>query len=129
MKLPHLDAWNAARARHAERYRALLPTGHPHGEEDPRSPSVHHLLAVRGSGRDGLAASLAAAGIGTGLHYTPAVHRQPPCSRAARSRTGLRHAEAWAREELSLPMFAEMRDDEVDRVAEACVAWAAGYST
>ena len=129
VKLPHLDAWNAARARHAERYRALLPPDIRMVTEDPRSPSVHHLLAVRSSGRDGLAASLAAAGIGSGLHYTPAVHRQPPCSRAVRSRTGLRHAEAWAREELSLPMFAEMRDDEVDRVAEACAAWAAGHST
>jgi dTDP-4-amino-4,6-dideoxygalactose transaminase len=129
VKLPHLDVWNAARARHAERYRTLLPTEIRMVAEDPRSPSVHHLLAVRTPERDALAAALAEAGIQTGLHYTPAVHHQPPCARAVRSRTDLRCAEAWAREELSLPMFAEMTADEVDRVAEACVAWSAGYST
>ena len=99
--------------------------------ERPTSPSVHHLLrrARRRARRDCARRSRRRA-IETGI----ALHAGGPRAAAVLARPHARgassaHAEAWAREELSLPMFAELRDDEVDRVAEACVTWAAGYST
>jgi hypothetical protein len=67
---------------------------------------------------------LRADGIQVGLHYSPAAHRHlafadlPASSRPVE----LEEAEAWAGEELSLPMFAELSDAEVQRTAAACRA-------
>jgi len=117
-KLPYLDDWNAARRRHAHRYREALEGSVELLGERPESESVHHLFPVRLEDRDDAARRLATQGIGTGVHYSPAVHRQPPFGALAAGGT-FPAAEAWADEELSLPMFPEMRDAEVDRVAEA----------
>ena len=74
--------------------------------------------------RDQLAELLRAEGIDVGVHYTPAAHLHaafaglPASSRPAE----LPESEAWAAEELSLPMFPELTDAEVDRVADACRA-------
>ena len=128
-KLPHLDEWNRSRRRAAGWYRqrlgldgavaGLLP-------ERPGAEDVFHLFPVRiggGAGeRDRVRAELGAAGIGTGIHYWPAVHRQPPFERAsepAGARPPLLEAEAWAGQELSLPIFPGITDGEVEAV---CVA-------
>jgi dTDP-4-amino-4,6-dideoxygalactose transaminase len=79
---------------------------------------------VRHPARDRLAELLRAEGIQVGLHYSPAAHRHaafadlPASSRPVE----LPESEAWAAEELSLPMFAELSDAEVQRVAVACRA-------
>ena len=119
VKLPHLDGWNEARRAHAERYRELLPEEARIVEERPESPSVHHLFAVRFQNRDAVASVLNAYGIETRVHYTPAVHEHP----AWRGRTlihgELPRAEAWAAEELSLPMHPGLVPGEIERVVEA----------
>ena len=117
-KLPHLDGWNAARRRHADRYREALKGSVGLLVERTESRSVHHLFPVRLADRDDAARRLTAGGVGTGIHYSPAVHRQPPFRELAAGRA-FPAAEAWADEELSLPMFPELRDEEVDRAAEA----------
>jgi dTDP-4-amino-4,6-dideoxygalactose transaminase len=57
-----------------------------------------------------------------GIHYTPAAHRHRAFDALpARSRpVELPQSEAWAREELSLPMFAELEEHELERVVAAC---------
>lgn len=120
-KLPHLDGWNAARRAHAARYGASLAgTGVRVLGETPDSPCVYHLYPVRISDRDAGLARLEAAGIGAGVHYTPAAHQHGAIAAAASvpPAGALPIAEAWARGELSLPMFAELRDDEIDRVTD-----------
>jgi dTDP-4-amino-4,6-dideoxygalactose transaminase len=117
-KLPHLDAWNEARRAHAARYRELLPASLRVLEERPESPCVYHLFPVRAGDRDGLAATLEEAGIGTGIHYSPACHRQPPFTRGENP-DPFPIASAWAAEELSLPMFEHLAEDEIAHVAEA----------
>jgi dTDP-4-amino-4,6-dideoxygalactose transaminase len=119
VKLAHLDGWNDARRRHAAQYRELLEPAVRLVQERPHSPSVHHLLPARFADRDSVAATLRGSGIETGIHYSPAVH-QHSAWRDSQLRHGeVPNAEAWAAEELSLPMHPDLRPDEVERVAEA----------
>jgi dTDP-3-amino-3,4,6-trideoxy-alpha-D-glucose transaminase len=124
VKLSHLDDWNAARRSHAANLRAGLPQELVVLGERSATPCVYHLFPVRHPARDQLAELLRADGIQVGLHYTPAAHRHaafadlPASSRPVE----LPAAEAWAGEELSLPMFAELSDAEVQRTAAACRA-------
>jgi dTDP-3-amino-3,4,6-trideoxy-alpha-D-glucose transaminase len=113
VKLPHLGSWNEARRRLAAAYREALPPELRLLEERPESPCVYHLFPVRIDARDELAAGLAAAGVRTGVHYSPAAHRQPYLDADPGS---FPNAEAWAREELSLPIFPSLRREELDRV-------------
>jgi dTDP-4-amino-4,6-dideoxygalactose transaminase len=117
-KLPHLDGFNAARRRHADAYRARLGGAVGLLEERDDSPCVYHLFPVRVDDRDALAARLRAAGVQTGVHYSPALPDQPPF-RAARTVDDAPIARGWATTELSLPMSPELTDDEVTYVADA----------
>lgn len=114
VKLAHLDRWNESRRRAAAIYAERLPRGIGPAEAPSESYDVFHLLSIRVSDRERIAAALAEHGIGTGIHYTPALHEQPPL--AAAPAADLPHAEAWAREQLSLPMFPGIEDEEVERV-------------
>jgi dTDP-3-amino-3,4,6-trideoxy-alpha-D-glucose transaminase len=114
-KLPHLDGWNATRRARAAQYREALGARLRLVEERDESPSVFHLFPIRADDRDGLAERLWARGIATGVHYAPEVPAQPPF--AAGFRPGeYPEAAAWAREELSLPMFESLSAAEVARV-------------
>ncbi len=131
VKLPHLEAWNAARRSHAARLREGLPDEFVLLGERRGTPCIYHLFPVRHPARDRLAKLLRAEGIQVGLHYTPAAHLHaafadlPASSRPVE----LPESEAWAGEELSLPMFPELSDAEVDRIATACRASCAGLSS
>ena len=117
VKLSHLSAWTEARRRLATRYGARLaglPLELP--RERPGARHVYHLYTVRHAQRDALAKALADAGIGTAIHYPIPVPAQPMFGRPAEQ---WREASRAAREVLSLPCFAELRDDEVDAVADA----------
>jgi dTDP-4-amino-4,6-dideoxygalactose transaminase len=116
-KLPHLDGWNEARRARAAEYREALGGSLRLVEERDESPSVNHLFPVRIGDRDGLAARLREAGVATGVHYSPAVPAQPPYGGDAGA---FPEATAWAREELSLPMFDALTPAEVTRVSAAC---------
>jgi len=119
VKLPHLDGWNAARRARAAEYRDGLAGALELLEERPESPSIFHLFPVRLGDRDGLAASLGAAGVATGVHYSPEVPSQPPFAEG-RSSDEFPQSAAWAREQLSLPMFESLTTAEVERVCAAC---------
>jgi dTDP-3-amino-3,4,6-trideoxy-alpha-D-glucose transaminase len=121
-KLPHLDGWNAARRAHARRYAQNGVGAHARLlDEGDESPSVFHLFPIRLENRDEAIVRLWTAGVATGVHYAPAAHRHEAIRSAVRvpPAGALPNAEAWAREELSLPMFAELTGPEVDRVSGA----------
>jgi dTDP-4-amino-4,6-dideoxygalactose transaminase len=129
IKLPRLDAANGARRAWAALYREVLPTACRTVMEDRRGECIYHLFPIRVAGRDAVKARLHSLGIQTGIHYWPAVHRQPPFASGRfrqRSeytpRTELTAALRWSQEELSLPMFPELTRGEVLTVAEALSA-------
>jgi dTDP-4-amino-4,6-dideoxygalactose transaminase len=124
VKLRYLDAGNAARRRHAAAYADALDGHLRILEERAETPCNYHLFPVRLPERDGAAAFLAGAGVGTAVHYTPAAFEHPAwAGRLAPQRVALDESRAWARDELSLPMFPELKRAEVDRVVSACEAW------
>ena len=122
VKLAGLHTANATRRRHAATYRALLEGRVRLLEERPATPCVYHLFPVRTKARDGVASGMRAAGIATGVHYTPALHRQPALRGLVVESGELTQAEAWAREELSLPMAPQLRTAEIEVAARACAA-------
>jgi dTDP-4-amino-4,6-dideoxygalactose transaminase len=115
VKLPHLDAWNAARRRlagiYAERLQGVpiaLPTASDRGEH------VFHLYVIRTPQRDRLLRHLRSNGVDAAIHYPVPAHRQPPY---AGRPVSLPLTEAYADELLSLPMYPELGEDQVARVA------------
>jgi dTDP-3-amino-3,4,6-trideoxy-alpha-D-glucose transaminase len=119
-KLPHLRDFNRARRARAELYRDALRDLRLLEERD-HTPSVNHVFPVRVARRDVARSHLAARGIETAIHYPTAAHRHPAWDGVlAPPRIDLPAASAWAREELSLPMFPELRRQEIERVIDAC---------
>lgn len=119
VKLRHLDGWNDLRRAHAARYNQLLE-GVVTPTEAPWARHVYHMYAVRSERRDELQQWLASRGVGTGMHYPIAVHQQPPFADLAGD---FPVSEALAREVLSLPMFPEMTEEQLQTVAEAVRAF------
>jgi dTDP-4-amino-4,6-dideoxygalactose transaminase len=117
-KLPHLDADNVRRAAIASRYdRALagLPLTLPATSSE--DTHVYHLYVVRCEQRDRLSAHLAADQIGSAVHYPIPVHRQPGyAERVIVTDGGLPVTTGLADQILSLPIYPELSDAEVDLV-------------
>jgi dTDP-3-amino-3,4,6-trideoxy-alpha-D-glucose transaminase len=122
VKLRHLQRANALRRAHAAQYRQALRGRIQMLHELPRTPCVYHLFPVRVPDRDRVARRLRTSGVETGVHYTPALHRQPALRRVALCPGEVPSADAWAAEELSLPMSPLLEPQEVERAAEACLA-------
>ena len=118
VKLRRLEEWTGRRRRHAARYRELLaglPLTLPAERAEARH--VYHLFTVRHAQRDALAKALADGGVGSAVHYPIPVPGQPMFGGGDERR----FPEAWraSREVLSIPCWAELTDDEVERVAAA----------
>jgi dTDP-3-amino-3,4,6-trideoxy-alpha-D-glucose transaminase len=119
-KLRRLAGEVEARRRAADRYRrALAGAGIdlPGDRGDRRH--AYHLFVVRVPNRDRVRDRLAAAGIGSAVHYPVPIHLQPGARELAMVPETPRRAEAWAAELLSLPMYPSLSPEEVDRVATA----------
>jgi dTDP-4-amino-4,6-dideoxygalactose transaminase len=119
VKLTELETWTEARRAHAARYREMLAgTGVGLPEQAPGRRHVYHVFAIRHPERDRLAAELASRGVATGIHYPIPVHLQPAYSDLGYGPGDFPVAERAAREVLSLPMYPELRPDQVEAVAE-----------
>jgi dTDP-4-amino-4,6-dideoxygalactose transaminase len=121
VKLRHLDAGNAARQLIAARYDAALAgTALPPPARRPGAVHVFHQYVVRSPDRDALRARLRDVGIGTGIHYPVPVHLQPAyAGRVALGPAACRESARAAGEVLSLPMFPELTDAQIDAVCAA----------
>lgn len=118
-KLRHLPAWNERRRAVARAYAERL--GDLDGLRLPRRREgfapVFHLYVIRSGRVQAIDAALKAAGIGFGYHYPVPVHLQP-AFRELGEPGRFPEAERGAKEILSLPMFAEMSEDQIDYVAD-----------
>ncbi|MHB2020515.1 MAG: DegT/DnrJ/EryC1/StrS family aminotransferase [Candidatus Xenobia bacterium] len=120
VKLPHLDAWNARRRAIAAQYRRLLSGCDVVCPPEPADrDAVHHLYTVRHPERDRLMEHLRACGIGCMVYYPLSLHLQPAFAHLGYRRGDLPHSEAAQDQVLSLPMYAELTDAEVERVCAA----------
>jgi dTDP-4-amino-4,6-dideoxygalactose transaminase len=117
VKLPHLDTWNEARRNHAARYKELLPASLRMLPDRDESPCVYHLFPVRLENRGSVKQALAARGIDTGIHYERAIHRHSAWLGHTIRVGAADRAEAWAAEELSLPMHPDLEPGEIEQVA------------
>ncbi len=120
VKLRQLDEWNEARRRHAANYRRLLAeTSLRLLEEMPYYRSVYHVFPVFTPERDNLMKHLKARDIGCAIHYPVPVHLQNAYRDLGYDEGDLPHSELACLEQLSLPMYAELQEEDLKRVAES----------
>jgi dTDP-3-amino-3,4,6-trideoxy-alpha-D-glucose transaminase len=124
IKLRHLERWTAERRRVAARYASALE-----GAEGVRLPytapwaePVWHLYPVEVAHRDVVRERLGRLGIATGVHYPTPIHLQPAYAHLGHGIGAFPEAECSANRVLSLPMYPELSDAQVDRVADALLA-------
>jgi dTDP-4-amino-4,6-dideoxygalactose transaminase len=121
VKLRHLTEWNARRRAIAARYReglAALPIGLP--TESPDYVHVYHQFTIRVPDRDAVQRRLAGLGVRTTVYYPIPLHLQPMYRNLGYRVGDFPEAERAAREVLSLPIYPEMTDAQVDEVVDAC---------
>jgi len=119
VKLRYLNDWNLARIQIADWYREnlsgtdriTLPEVRPGGDH------VYHQFILRLADRDKIINEFAKTDINVGIHYPIPCHKQPACSHYVDSDTSLSNSEEASAEVLSLPIFPEMTQTQVNIVS------------
>ena len=117
VKLPHLEQWNAARQAHARIYTEQLrdmleavPVVRPWGTH------VYCYYVIQVPQRNTFRKLLARYGISTNIHYPTPIHLQPACAKYGFERGMLPVTEAAAERIVSLPMYPEMTEEQIQLV-------------
>jgi len=120
VKLRYLDQWTTAKRRVATLYNHLLADteGLILHIEMPYARHVYHLYVVRTERRDELVRKLNEQGIGAGVHYPLPLHLQPAYRHLGYVQGDFPVAEECARSVLSLPIYAELKEQDVERIAQ-----------
>ena len=120
VKLRHLPDWQRARQAHAVEYTrqfsqipGVMPPITPEGYEH-----VYHQYTIRVEKRDALQQVLTERRIGTSVYYPVPLHLQPLYASLGYRAGDFPHAERAAQEVLSLPMYPELRAEQIARVTE-----------
>jgi len=118
VKLRYLDRWNQKRKEIASLYNILLEDAKGVTRPKVRQESDHvfHLYVIRTKERDSLRENLERMGISTGIHYPIPLHLQPAYDYLGIKQGAYPIAEMVAKEILSLPMYPELREKEVNVV-------------
>jgi dTDP-4-amino-4,6-dideoxygalactose transaminase len=120
VKLKYLDKWNDMRRKNAHIYDNLITNSKIiKPKEAPYCRHVYHLYVVRASKRDELSKYLKENGIQTLIHYPVPVHRQEAYLDLGIKKGRYKTAETCAKQILSLPMFPELSEKEIQTVANA----------
>lgn len=130
VKLRYLDSWNEKRRKNARIYAKYLQ--HP-ADRDlvviPKEMSwvkhVYHLyvIQVEGSIRDKLIEHLNTKGIGAQIHYPVPIHLQKAYKHLGYKEESFPVAEKLAKRIVSLPMFPELEEHQVERIAHEIKAF------
>jgi dTDP-4-amino-4,6-dideoxygalactose transaminase len=120
-KLPHLEAWSAARRRNAAYYDAAFAdvseVTTPY--VDPANTSIYNQYTIRVAQRDALQAYLKDRGVGSNVYYPLPLHLQPCFAYLGYTQGQCPVAERAAKEVLSLPVFPELTTAQLDEVIAA----------
>ena len=127
VKLKHLDAWSAARARNAERYNRRF-AGSPVVTPVilPQNKSIYNQYCIRVPNRDGLQAFLKERHIGSEIYYPRPLHLQQCFAYLGGTEGQLPNAEAAAKEILALPVYPELPPEWLDYVADSVLEFVRG---
>lgn len=120
-KLDHLDEWTERRQQIAHRYTSVLDeiSAVTPPREIPGARHVFHkYVLTAGNDRDRLRKHLSDAEVGTMVHYASPLHKEPLFADYINSVDNFPEAERLSREALSLPIYPELDDAEVDYVCE-----------
>ncbi len=119
VKLAHLEAWTEARRRNAAAYEARLAPLVRTPQQRPDVRHVYHVYAVRSPRREALREQLEARGVATGVHYPIPVHLQPAHRDLEYHAGDFPVSERVASEILSLPMFPELTEAQIETITSA----------
>lgn len=125
VKLPYLDSWSNKRKANAGLYRELFTdaglteqVGLPYERENVRH--IYNQFVVRVPGkRDGLRAFLTEKGIGTDIYYPVSLHMQECFEYVGYKEGDLPESEKASRETLALPIYPELRPEQLEYVVDA----------
>jgi dTDP-4-amino-4,6-dideoxygalactose transaminase len=130
IKLKRLDQWNTRRRELARLYDERLKDTGVIVPEIPSDIRRHvfytYTIRVSGGRRDDLRKYLGDRGIGTQIHYPVPIHLQQSAEFLGYRKGDMPVTERLASEVLSLPMFAELTDEQVERVADSVRAFMKG---
>jgi dTDP-4-amino-4,6-dideoxygalactose transaminase len=122
VKLKHLEDWILARIQVAGRYdEALRGLDLVLPYRAPNSRHVYHQYSIRTSRRDVLSDFLVDRGVANAIYYPIPLHLQPAYQPLAESGTRFPVAEKVSKEIISLPMFPELEDKEIETITSALV--------
>jgi dTDP-4-amino-4,6-dideoxygalactose transaminase len=117
VKMKYIEAWTEARRVAASHYDRLLENHQCRRPAPPaHSKHVYHVYAVGFERRDGAQKALQAAGIGVGIHYPVPVHLQKAYANLGYGAGDFPVTERLASEFLSLPIYAELRPEQISKV-------------
>jgi dTDP-4-amino-4,6-dideoxygalactose transaminase len=124
-KLKVLERGNNGRRAHADQYNRLFANVQeviaPKAANHCRH--VYHLYPIRVQNRDGLMTALTSRGIGCAIHYPIPVHLQKAYASLGKGVGSFPVAEKCAQEFLSLPMYPELRPEQIETVAKEVKAF------
>ncbi len=123
VKLKYLSQWNDARRKNAALYNQLLSgtQGIITPTEMDYAKHVYHVYALRVKNRDSLINAVGEKGIGTNVHYPVPVHLQNAYQSLGLKQGAYPVAEKCASEFISLPMFAELTEEQIRYVANSVI--------
>jgi dTDP-4-amino-4,6-dideoxygalactose transaminase len=129
VKLKRVDAGNARRREIAASYDKAFRDAGLAGSSvaeglvlpwtDPRAEHVFHQYVIRAPRRDALRAFLAEEGVGSEIYYPLALHEQESLAFLGYKRGDFPESERAADEVLALPIYPELREDEIETVVDA----------
>lgn len=121
VKLPHLDAWNRARAKHAASYRELLQGIGDIAISAPPTDAEHvyHLFVIETDARDRLRTHLASCGVEALVHYPRPIHLQEAYRDLGYANGAFPTAERLSRRMLSLPIYPELPQAHLQYVVDS----------
>jgi dTDP-4-amino-4,6-dideoxygalactose transaminase len=124
-KLPYLESWSAKRRANAEYYNRALAgiSGLVTPFVDPANVSIYNQYTIRVERRDELQAFLKEKGIGNSIYYPLPLHLQPCFSYLGYKAGSIPEAERAAKQVLSLPIYPELTQAQLEEVAGAVRAF------
>jgi len=125
VKLPHLDAWSAARARNAAFYDAAFKRANLAGKvaTPPPAPAgsrhIYNQYCIRTGRRDELRARLGKEGVGCEIYYPLPLHMQQCFAYLGYKPEDFPESLRASRETLALPIYPELEESQLQYVVDS----------